>query len=66
MDFSELLQALQTFVERRLIEVRNELQLDVAQLSDEELQQLPAIEPRDGLQYLAVSANLLQTRLEAY
>ena len=66
MDFSELLQALQTFAERRLIEVRNELQLDVAQLSDEELQQLPAIEPCDGLQYLAVSANLLQTRLEAY
>lgn len=66
MDFSELLQALQTFVERRLIEVRNEIHLDVAQFSDEELQQLPATEPRDAFQYSAVSENLLPARLESH
>lgn len=65
MDFLELLAALQLFVERRLIEVRNELQADVAEISDEDLRQLQAIEPLDDSSGLRSSADYAPMRMAA-
>ncbi len=45
MDFSELLDALQTFVDRRRIEVENDLRSRLAAMSAEEFRELPAIDP---------------------